>query len=91
MSFPDEWKRIAEKELKSDPIALVRKVREGIEVKPIYTASDLDGIEHLDTLPGMSPLAAVERLPRSLPPVIRRGGSNSLGWYIGNIAIALRR
>lgn len=55
MSFPDEWKRIAEKELKSDPIALVRKVPEGIEVKPIYTASDLDGIEHLDTLPGMSP------------------------------------
>jgi hypothetical protein len=33
----------------------VRKVPEGIEVKPIYTASDLDGIEHLDTLPGMSP------------------------------------
>lgn len=55
MSFPDEWKRIAEKELKGDPIALVRKVPEGIEVKPIYTASDLDGIEHLDTLPGMSP------------------------------------
>lgn len=55
MSFPDEWKRIAEKELKGDPIALVRKAPEGIEVKPIYTASDLDGIEHLDTLPGMSP------------------------------------
>ncbi len=33
----------------------MRKVPEGIEVKPIYTASDLDGIEHLDTLPGMSP------------------------------------
>ncbi|KYK50130.1 hypothetical protein A1D31_22745 [Bradyrhizobium liaoningense] len=55
MSFSDEWKRIAEKELESDPITLVRKVPEGIEVKPIYTASDLDGIEHLDTLPGMSP------------------------------------
>lgn len=55
MSFPDGWKRIAEKELKGDPIALVRKVPESIEVKPIYTASDLDGIEHLDTLPGMSP------------------------------------
>lgn len=41
---------------KGDPIALVRKAPEGIEVKAIYTASDLDGIEHLDTLPGMSPL-----------------------------------
>lgn len=55
MSLPDEWKRIAEKEVKGDPIALVRKAPEGIEVKPIYTAPDLDGIEHLDTLPGMSP------------------------------------
>ena len=28
---------------------------EKIGVKPLYTASDLDGIDHLDTMPGMRP------------------------------------
>jgi methylmalonyl-CoA mutase len=28
---------------------------EGIPVKPLYTAADLDGVDHLDTLPGMPP------------------------------------
>lgn len=37
------------------------EVPESIEVKPIYTAFDLDGIEHLDTLPGMSPFVRVLR------------------------------
>ena len=28
---------------------------EGIAVKPLYTAEDLEGLEHLDSLPGMAP------------------------------------
>ncbi|OAF12320.1 methylmalonyl-CoA mutase [Bradyrhizobium centrolobii] len=53
--FPNEWRKNAEKELKGDPVALVRKTPENIEIKPVYTASDLDGIPHLDSLPGALP------------------------------------
>ncbi|MGY4572656.1 methylmalonyl-CoA mutase cobalamin-binding domain/chain [Bradyrhizobium sp. USDA 3256] len=53
--FPDEWKKIAERELKGDPATLVRETPENIAVKPVYTASDLAGIAHLDSLPGMWP------------------------------------
>lgn len=53
--FPDEWKNIAERELRGDPTRLVRRTPENIAVKPVYTASDLDGIRHLDSLPGMWP------------------------------------
>ena len=28
---------------------------EGIAVKPLYTAADLDGLPHADTLPGLEP------------------------------------
>jgi methylmalonyl-CoA mutase len=55
MIVPDEWKKIAEKELEGDPTALIRKTPENIALKPIYTASDLDGIAYLDSLPGMAP------------------------------------
>ena len=53
--FPDQWKKIAEKELKGDPVGLVRNTPENIAIKPIYTASDLNGIAHLNSLPGMWP------------------------------------
>ena len=53
--FPDEWKKLAEGELKGDPIRLVRHTPENIVIKPIYTASDLEGIAHLDSLPGKWP------------------------------------
>ncbi|QQO24756.1 methylmalonyl-CoA mutase [Bradyrhizobium diazoefficiens] len=55
MIFPDEWRKVAEKELKADPDTLVRGTPEDIAIKPIYTASDLNGIAHLDSLPGMWP------------------------------------
>ncbi|MGG6550472.1 UNVERIFIED_CONTAM: methylmalonyl-CoA mutase family protein, partial [Prevotella sp. 15_C9] len=41
--------------MKSDPATLVRQTPENIAIKPLYTASDLDGIEHLGSLPGMGP------------------------------------
>lgn len=53
--FPVEWTKIAEKELKDDPNKLVRKTPENIAIKPVYTSSDLHGIAHLESLPGMSP------------------------------------
>jgi methylmalonyl-CoA mutase len=47
---------LASKELKGrDPQELVWNTPEGIPVKPLYTAEDLDGIGHLGTLPGFEP------------------------------------
>lgn len=49
------WQALAEKELKASPDTLVWHTPEGIPVKPLYTADDLQGIEHLDSLPGFKP------------------------------------
>src|SRR5436305_249537 len=35
--------------------ALTWQTPEGIPVRPLYTADDLDDVEHLDTMPGMPP------------------------------------
>ncbi|HDL8487455.1 TPA: methylmalonyl-CoA mutase [Yersinia enterocolitica] len=53
-----EWENLANKELnrrgkKIDD--LVTQTPEGIAVKPLYTASDLDGLEVTGSLPGMAP------------------------------------
>ncbi len=58
--FPDtslsDWRRLAEKECKGQsPDALNWRTPEGIEVKPLYTAEDLVGLDHLGSLPGFSP------------------------------------
>jgi methylmalonyl-CoA mutase len=53
--LPDEWKKAAESELKADLISLIRQTPERIAIKPVYTASDLDGIAHLGSLPGAWP------------------------------------
>ncbi len=50
-----DWEALAEKELKSSPENLVWHTPEGIEVKPLYTRDDLEGIDPLDTLPGFEP------------------------------------
>ena len=50
-----KWRALAEKEIKRDPDTLVWNTPEGIPVKPLYTADDLEGIDHLDNLPGMKP------------------------------------
>lgn len=55
MSFPEAWAKLAQKELGDKPLAdLVWTTPEGIAVKPLYTAADLEGLE-TDTLPGMEP------------------------------------
>ncbi len=49
------WRSMAERELKGSTEALTWRTPEGIDVKPVYTAQDLEGIGHLDTMPGMKP------------------------------------
>jgi methylmalonyl-CoA mutase len=49
------WEQLAEKELKASPETLVWRTAEGIEVKPLYTADDVRGMDHLNSLPGMKP------------------------------------
>src|SRR5690606_11873172 len=57
MTNPDleKWRALAEKEVKRDPDTLIWNTPEGIPVKPLYTADDLQGIGHLDSLPGLKP------------------------------------
>jgi methylmalonyl-CoA mutase len=51
-----QWQALAEKELRGKPLAdLTWQSPEGIEIKPLYTAADLEGMEHQDTLPGLAP------------------------------------
>ncbi|MES2843795.1 MAG: methylmalonyl-CoA mutase [Pseudomonadota bacterium] len=52
----DAWKALAAKELKgADPASLTWNTLEGIPVKPLYTADDTAGLDHLDTMPGIAP------------------------------------
>ena len=50
-----DWEELARKELKGDPESLVWDTPEGIPVKPLYTAADLEGLEAVDSLPGFDP------------------------------------
>lgn len=52
----DGWRAQAEKELKGKSADdLNWETPEGITVKPLYTAADLEGLEHVNTLPGFEP------------------------------------
>jgi len=52
----DDWRQQADKELKTRSTDdLLVETSEGIAVKPLYTAEDLEGIEHLGTMPGVAP------------------------------------
>lgn len=51
-----DWEKLAAQELKgADPMSLARETPEGIRLKPLYTEADLEGLESIDTLPGLSP------------------------------------
>ncbi|WP_313612358.1 methylmalonyl-CoA mutase [Agrobacterium sp.] len=50
-----DWEALAEKEVKAPAETLVWHTPEGIDIKPLYTAQDIEGIDHLDTLPGFKP------------------------------------
>ncbi|MEJ2039710.1 MAG: methylmalonyl-CoA mutase, partial [Desulfosarcinaceae bacterium] len=52
----EKWKALAEKQLKGKPLeSLNWHTPEGIEVKPLYTANDLENLEHLNSTPGFAP------------------------------------
>ncbi|MCF8080177.1 MAG: methylmalonyl-CoA mutase [Desulfobacterales bacterium] len=50
------WIDLATKQMKGKPIeSLQWKTPEGLSVNPLYTAEDIEGIDHLNTLPGLPP------------------------------------
>ena len=52
----DDWRDLAARELKNGQTdSLVWTTPEGIDVKPLYSASDLEELADLDTLPGFAP------------------------------------
>ena len=51
-----DWEALAIRELKgATPDSLMWQTPEGIDIKPLYTADDLAGLEHLGGLPGQAP------------------------------------
>ncbi|MGZ5938716.1 MAG: methylmalonyl-CoA mutase family protein, partial [Rhizomicrobium sp.] len=53
---PEGWAKAAQKELRDRPLAsLTWATPEGFDVKPLYTAADLEGFEAANSLPGQMP------------------------------------
>ena len=51
-----DWEALAVKERKGRPVDdMVWQTPEGINVKSLYTAADIEGLAHLDNLPGFAP------------------------------------
>ena len=52
----EKWRTLAAKELRgADPDSLTWNTLEGIPVKPLYTEEDVQGLDHLGTVPGVAP------------------------------------
>ena len=51
----EDWRKLAEKEIKADPDTLSWQTLEGIRVKPLYTEADTEGLDHIGSLPGLAP------------------------------------
>ncbi len=50
------WEALATRDLKgASPDSLTWHTLEGIPVKPLYTEADLDGLDHLGSMPGLAP------------------------------------
>jgi methylmalonyl-CoA mutase len=65
----DDWQALAGKECKGKPLKeLIWDTPEDIAVKPLYTAEDLEGLNHLDSLPGLAPFV---RGPRATMYAVR--------------------
>jgi methylmalonyl-CoA mutase len=55
-SDKDKWHDLAKAELRGrDPEELTWQTLEGIPVKPLYTAEDTEGLDHLGSIPGAAP------------------------------------
>ena len=54
--LPENWRQLAQKELRGRAVEdLTWDTLEGIKVKPVYTADDVAGLDHMGTLPGHAP------------------------------------
>ncbi|MFP3980231.1 MAG: methylmalonyl-CoA mutase [Desulfobacterales bacterium] len=63
------WIDLARKELKDKPIeSLEKQTPEGITTHPLYTAEDIEGIDFVNSLPGISPFV---RGPRATMYTVR--------------------
>ncbi len=50
------WEDLATQELRGKPLGSLQwPTLEGIDVKPLYTAQDLEGLSHLGSIPGQAP------------------------------------
>ncbi len=51
-----KWEEMATKQLRGKSLeSLEHMTPEGIKIKPLYTAEDIEGMESVNTLPGMAP------------------------------------
>ncbi|HKK51690.1 MAG TPA: methylmalonyl-CoA mutase, partial [Myxococcota bacterium] len=51
-----EWEEVATRELRGKGLDdLVTETPDGLPIRPLYTAADLEALEHHDTLPGIFP------------------------------------
>jgi len=56
MADIEKWKEQARKELKGkDPEELLWQTPDGLRIRPLYTASDLEDLRYADTVPGLWP------------------------------------
>jgi methylmalonyl-CoA mutase len=56
MSDKTDWSARAEKELRGRPLdGLIWHTPEGIDVQPVYTAEDAQGLAHMGSMPGEAP------------------------------------
>ena len=52
----NKWEELAKKELRGKPLeSLTKKTPEGIDIKPLYSAKDLEQVEFINNLPGFEP------------------------------------
>ena len=52
----DQWRELASSELRGKDLdGLAWETPDGLRIKPLYTAEDLEGLEHTDTIPGAAP------------------------------------
>jgi len=56
MTDLSKWRDLASKELRGGELDdLVSETPDGLRIKPLYTAADLEGLDQADTLPGLFP------------------------------------
>ena len=91
MSFPKktlaDWEKLAQKDAGEVPLSSVTwNTPEGIAVKPLYTAEDLEKLEDTNTLPGFAPFI---RGPRATMYAGRRPHINYMVGFQDHVLVVL--